>query len=103
MRAWASDREHADGGRILSLAQLALGVSRRRARGGHRGAARRDAAHTAGGCGRGLQIGRTPMGVESFLSLNSPWAYLGAERVVAIAARHGATLRIRPVDAGVVF
>jgi carboxymethylenebutenolidase len=43
------------------------------------------------------------MEVEYFLSLNSPWAYLGAERVVAVAARHGATLRIRPVDAGVLF
>lgn len=41
--------------------------------------------------------------IDYFLSLNSPWTHLGAARLEAIAARHGATVRIFPVDYGAVF
>lgn len=37
-------------------------------------------------------------GIDCYLSLNSPWAHLGAPRIEAIAARHGAALRVIPVD-----
>ncbi|WP_270937460.1 2-hydroxychromene-2-carboxylate isomerase [Falsiroseomonas oryzae] len=36
--------------------------------------------------------------IDYYVSLNSPWTHLGARRIEAIAARHGATLRIFPVD-----
>lgn len=45
------------------------------------------------------------MGVEIdyVVSLNSPWTNFGAARIEALAARFNATLRIWPVDFGVVF
>ena len=43
------------------------------------------------------------MHVDYFASLNSPWTYLGAARLEAIVARHGASLRIYPVDFGTIF
>ncbi len=36
--------------------------------------------------------------VDYFISLNSPWTHLGAARIEAIARKHGATLRVFPVD-----
>jgi 2-hydroxychromene-2-carboxylate isomerase len=41
--------------------------------------------------------------VDYYASLNSPWTHLGAARIEAMAARHGATLRIWPVDFGTIF
>jgi 2-hydroxychromene-2-carboxylate isomerase len=42
--------------------------------------------------------------IDYYVSLNSPWTHLGAARIEAIAARHGAQLRVHPVDLGkVVF
>jgi carboxymethylenebutenolidase len=41
--------------------------------------------------------------VDYYASLNSPWTHLGAARIVAMTARHGATLRIWPVDFGTIF
>jgi len=41
--------------------------------------------------------------IDYYVSLISPWTYLGHARAVDIAARHGATLRIVPIDAGAVF
>ncbi len=41
--------------------------------------------------------------VDYYVSLNSPWTYLGAARIEAMCARHGATLNIWPVDFGAVF
>jgi 2-hydroxychromene-2-carboxylate isomerase len=38
-----------------------------------------------------------------FLSPVSPWTYLGHERLVAMASRHGATVLLRPIDLGRVF
>ena len=44
-----------------------------------------------------------PKHVDYYLSLNSPWAYLGSKRFEAIAAKHGADVTIWPVDFGSVF
>jgi 2-hydroxychromene-2-carboxylate isomerase len=41
--------------------------------------------------------------VDYYLSLNSPWTYLGHERFMAIAARAGAKVTLHPVDFGVIF
>jgi len=41
--------------------------------------------------------------VDYYASLNSPWTHLGAARIVAMTARHGASLRIHPVDFGAIF
>lgn len=41
--------------------------------------------------------------VDYFASLNSPWTHLGAARLEAIIERHGASLRIYPVDFGTIF
>jgi 2-hydroxychromene-2-carboxylate isomerase len=41
--------------------------------------------------------------VAYYFSPNSPWAYLGHERFVAIAKRAGAHIDVRPVDYGRIF
>jgi len=41
--------------------------------------------------------------VDYYVSLNSPWTYLGSKRFEAIAKRHGASVTIWPVDFGAVF
>ncbi len=41
--------------------------------------------------------------VDYYASLNSPWTHLGAARIEAMTARHGASLRILPVDFGAIF
>jgi 2-hydroxychromene-2-carboxylate isomerase len=41
--------------------------------------------------------------VDYYVSLNSPWTHLGAARIEAMTARHGASLRIHPVDFGTIF
>jgi 2-hydroxychromene-2-carboxylate isomerase len=41
--------------------------------------------------------------VDYYVSLNSPWTHLGAARIEAMTARHGASLRIYPVDFGTIF
>jgi len=41
--------------------------------------------------------------VEYYLSLNSPWTYLGHDRFMAMASRAGATVRLIPVDFSVIF
>lgn len=43
------------------------------------------------------------MHIDYYASLNSPWTHLGAARIEALAAQHGASLRIFPVDFGTVF
>ena len=43
------------------------------------------------------------MHVDYYASLNSPWTHLGAARIEALAARHGASLRIYPCDFGTIF
>ncbi len=41
--------------------------------------------------------------IDYYVSLNSPWTHLGAARIEALAAAHGASLRIHPVDFGTIF
>jgi 2-hydroxychromene-2-carboxylate isomerase len=41
--------------------------------------------------------------IDYYVSLNSPWTHLGAARIEALAAKHGAALRIHPVDFGAIF
>jgi 2-hydroxychromene-2-carboxylate isomerase len=41
--------------------------------------------------------------VDYYVSLNSPWTHLGAARIEAMTKRHGASLRIHPVDFGTIF
>jgi len=41
--------------------------------------------------------------VDYYLIMISPWAYLGGPRLEEIARRHGAEVRVKPFDAGVVF
>lgn len=41
--------------------------------------------------------------IDYYASLNSPWTHLGAARIEAMAAKHGAALRIWPVDFGTIF
>jgi 2-hydroxychromene-2-carboxylate isomerase len=41
--------------------------------------------------------------VDYFFATISPWTYLGHERFVALAARAGAAVRLRPMDLGKVF
>lgn len=41
--------------------------------------------------------------IDYYLSLNSPWTYLGSRRLEEMAARHGAEVRVKPVDFGVIF
>jgi 2-hydroxychromene-2-carboxylate isomerase len=41
--------------------------------------------------------------VDYYASLNSPWTHMGAARIEAMAAAHGASLRIYPVDFGEIF
>jgi len=41
--------------------------------------------------------------IDYYLSLNSPWAYLGGRRLAEITARHRATVRVKPVDYGEIF
>jgi 2-hydroxychromene-2-carboxylate isomerase len=41
--------------------------------------------------------------VDYWLSVASPWAYLGSDRFVAMASRHGAKVNVRPMELGDVF
>lgn len=41
--------------------------------------------------------------IDYYASLNSPWTHLGAARIEALAAQHGASIRIFPVDFGTIF
>jgi len=41
--------------------------------------------------------------IRYYLAPQSPWTYLGHERLLAIAERHGAVIEPRPIDLGRVF
>lgn len=41
--------------------------------------------------------------IDYYLTLISPWTYLGSQRFADIAARHGAEVRVKPVNFGEVF
>jgi carboxymethylenebutenolidase len=40
------------------------------------------------------------LAVDYFFAPQSPWTYLGHERLAAMARRHGVTVRVKPVDLG---
>ncbi|MFQ5467726.1 MAG: 2-hydroxychromene-2-carboxylate isomerase [Kiloniellaceae bacterium] len=44
-----------------------------------------------------------PKVVDYYLTLISPYAYLGGAELERIAAAHGATVRVKPVDYGTIF
>ncbi len=44
-----------------------------------------------------------PKTIDYFLTPFSPWTYLGHDRFVAIARKHGATVNVKPIDLGKVF
>lgn len=41
--------------------------------------------------------------IDYYFSLNSPWTYLGSARFVEMVRRHGAEVRVMPVDFGQIF
>lgn len=41
--------------------------------------------------------------VDYYFTPTSPWTYLGSQRFAEIAGRHGAEIRVKPVDYGVIF
>jgi 2-hydroxychromene-2-carboxylate isomerase len=44
-----------------------------------------------------------PKKIDYYLTPSSPWAYLGHQRFVEIARRHGAEIAVKPVDYGRIF
>jgi 2-hydroxychromene-2-carboxylate isomerase len=44
-----------------------------------------------------------PVTIDYYLSLNSPWTYLGSAPFAEIAARHGATVNVKPCKFGPIF
>lgn len=44
-----------------------------------------------------------PQHIDYYASLNSPWTHLGAARIEAMAAKHGASIRVWPVDFSAIF
>jgi 2-hydroxychromene-2-carboxylate isomerase len=41
--------------------------------------------------------------VDYYFSLNSPWSFLGTAHLAEIVKRHGAEVRVKPVDFGQIF
>ena len=41
--------------------------------------------------------------IDYYFAAQSPWAYLGHDRFVALARAHGATVRVMPADYGAIF
>ncbi len=41
--------------------------------------------------------------IDYYFTPASPWAYLGHQRLVDIAKRHGAHINVKPVDFGRIF
>ena len=44
-----------------------------------------------------------PVTIDYYLSLNSPWTYLGSARFAEIAKRNGATVNVKPCKFGPIF
>src|SRR5204863_8580763 len=44
-----------------------------------------------------------PVIIDYYMSLNSPWTYLGSAPYAAIAERNGATVNIKPCKFGPIF
>jgi 2-hydroxychromene-2-carboxylate isomerase len=43
---------------------------------------------------------RTVKTIDYYLAASSPWTYLGHQRLIEIAARHGAEVNLMPIDLG---
>src|SRR4030095_4812226 len=41
--------------------------------------------------------------VTYYMTVVSPWTYFGHDRLVALCAKHGATIEMKPVDLGRIF
>lgn len=41
--------------------------------------------------------------IDYFFGITSPWTYLGGERLIEVAARHGAVINYKPMDMGKLF
>ena len=41
--------------------------------------------------------------IDYYFATISPWAFLGHDRLVAMARQHGATVAVKPVNFGEVF
>jgi 2-hydroxychromene-2-carboxylate isomerase len=41
--------------------------------------------------------------IDYYMTPSSPWTYLGHARFAEMTKRHGATIRVKPVDFGVIF
>ncbi len=41
--------------------------------------------------------------IDYYFTLNSPWSYMGGERLAKLAKEHGATVTTRPAQMGVIF
>ena len=44
-----------------------------------------------------------PITIDYYVSLNSPWTYLGSAPFAEIARRHGATVNVKPSKFGPIF
>src|SRR3954447_5491334 len=44
-----------------------------------------------------------PITIDYYVSLNSPWPYLGSAPFAEIAKRHGATVNVKPPKLGPIF
>ena len=44
-----------------------------------------------------------PVTIDYYLSLNSPWTYMGSALFAEIAKRHGATVNVKPAKFGPIF
>ena len=44
-----------------------------------------------------------PQAIDYYFATISPYAYLGHDRLVAIAQKHGATINVKPINLGGVF
>jgi 2-hydroxychromene-2-carboxylate isomerase len=44
-----------------------------------------------------------PITIDYYVSLNSPWTYLGSAPLAEIARRHGATVNVKPAKFGPIF
>ena len=44
-----------------------------------------------------------PNTIDYYMTVASPWTYLGHERLRAIAKRHGAAIAVKPIDLGRIF
>lgn len=43
------------------------------------------------------------MQIDYYLSLNSPYSYLGGPQLAALAEKHGAEIRVKPIDLSQIF